>query len=368
MKKDVIIPQLGESILEATICSVIASSGAFVNIDEELLEIETDKVNQVIYAPCAGEFTLNVAVDDLVKVGQVVGFVDASKKGGNVAPPKVIEKAPQKLVPPVMDASQSLRVSKDDYLAHLSCKAKPCAETVIVTSSAPKEERKKMSKIRQVIAKRLVEVKNETAMLTTFNEVDMSKVIELRSLYKDAFEKKHGVKLGFMSFFTKAVISALKELPDILAYISGDEIVYRNVYNIGIAVGTEKGLMVPVIKNADKLSFAGVEGAIVNFAKKARSGTIAIDDLSGGGFTITNGGVYGSLLSTPILNPPQSGILGLHKIQKRAVVINDAIEIRPMMYLALSYDHRIVDGKEAVTFLVKIKETLEDPSRFFLEL
>lgn len=385
MKKDIIIPQLGESISEASICNIIVESGSQVEMDAELFEIETDKVNQVVYAPCSGKLSLDLAIDELVKVGQTVGSVDASKKGTQSEPKKDVEtaedkkieapKTPPKEAPPqekivlekiATEAKGVLRVSKDDFLKSLHS-VSPKADLPIQVER-PKEERKKMSRIRKVIAKRLVEVKNETAMLTTFNEVDMSKVMELRALYKEAFQKKHGVKLGFMSFFTKAVISALKDIPDILAYIQGEEIVYRNTYDIGIAVGTEKGLMVPVIRDADKMNFAEVEKAIINFAKKARDGSIAINDISGGGFTITNGGVYGSLLSTPILNPPQSGILGLHKIQKRACVIDDKIEIKPMMYLALSYDHRIVDGKEAVTFLVKIKEALEEPSRFLLEV
>lgn len=231
-----------------------------------------------------------------------------------------------------------------------------------------RETRRRMTSIRKVIAARMVQAQQTTAMLTTFNEIDMSQVISLRERYKESFNKEHGVKLGFMSFFVKACVAALEEIPDLNSYIDGDEIVHREYYDIGIAVGTDRGIVVPVVRDCDKLSFAGIEKAIEGFAAKARDGTISADDLTGGGFTITNGGVYGSLLSTPILNPPQSGILGMHKISKRAVVVDDQIVIRPMMYVALSYDHRIVDGKEAVSFLVNLKNNLEDPARLLLGL
>lgn len=389
MKIEVKVPAMGESISEATVGTFIKSTGSFVSADAELLELETDKVNQVLYAPQAGSITWNVNKDDVVKIGQVLGFIDTDAKGTS-AEQKAAPEKPKKKVATPAEAAQTVappqdekkkesiptgnvRLGKEQFLAELEdnkSDQKPVANLAKAPAQAGerRESRKKMSKIRKIIAERLVDVLQQTAMLTTFNEVDMSQIMALRETYKETFVKTHQAKLGFMSFFVKAVVSAMKAFPEINAYIDGDEIVYREYFDIGIAVGTDKGLIVPVVRSCDRLSFAGIEQAIEEFAKKAREGGLSADDLQGGGFTITNGGVYGSLLSTPILNPPQSAILGMHKISKRAVVVNDEIVIRPMMYLALSYDHRVVDGKEAVSFLVHIKNSLEDPSRMLLDL
>lgn len=335
MRVDITIPTIGESISEATISQILKPSGSLVAQDEEILELETDKVNQVIYAKAAGQITLTVVVGAKVKIGDVIGFIETD-----------VAKAPN-------DNKQIAPVKKES------------GETP-ASSAAPKEvsqKRRKMSSLRKTIAQRLVEVKNQTAMLTTFNEVDMTKIIEIRAKEKDNFQTKYGVKLGFMSFFVKAVVLALKEYPDVGAFLEGDEIVSFDSCNIAVAVSTDKGLMVPVIQKCESLSLAEIEKQIETFAKKARDGTIGFDDLKGGIFTITNGGVFGSLLSTPILNPPQSAILGMHAIIKRPIALNDQIVIRPMMYLALSYDHRIIDGKEAVLFLVRIKEYLENATQ-----
>lgn len=376
MVVEIKVPSAGESVTEAVVAAIMKESGTYVQKDEEILELETDKVNQVVHAPEAGVLTLQVKVDETVTIDQVLGTIDPAGQAPSAPPPpeKKEETAPP---PPAAPApsGEGARRTPESYVASLGQEKTPPPTAPPPEKASPpppvkKEEgqtRKRMSGLRRTIAKRLVEVKNNTAMLTTFNEVDMSAVMELRAREKDAFLDKHEVKLGFMSFFVKACVAALKELPDVNAFIDGDEIVYNNSYHIGISVSTEKGLMVPVIRNCEELSFAGVEKAILEYAKKARSGTIGIDDLQGGSFTITNGGVFGSMLSTPILNPPQSAILGMHNIVKRAVVVNDEIVIRPMMYLALSYDHRIVDGKEAVTFLVKVKELLEKPDRLLLD-
>lgn len=376
MVVEIKVPSAGESVTEAVVAAIMKESGTYVQKDEEILELETDKVNQVVHAPEAGVLTLQVKVDETVTIDQVLGTIDPAGQATS-APPSPEKKEEAEAPPPSAPApsGEGARRTPESYVASLGKEAPagPPPSTPTPTKAPPppqKEEgqtRKRMSGLRRTIAKRLVEVKNNTAMLTTFNEVDMSAVMELRTREKDAFLDKHGVKLGFMSFFVKACVAALKELPDVNAFIDGDEIVYNSSYHIGISVSTEKGLMVPVIRNCEQLSFAGVEKAILDYAKKARSGTIGIDDLQGGSFTITNGGVFGSMLSTPILNPPQSAILGMHNIVKRAVVVNDEIVIRPMMYLALSYDHRIVDGKEAVTFLVKVKELLEKPDRLLLD-
>lgn len=380
MKVEIIVPPAGESVTEATIAEVMVENGTFVNKDDEVLELETDKVNQVLYAPDSGIVNLTIAVDDIVKPNQVIGFIDTEGKGESKAAapaaPQPKEEAPSAPPPQVPSTGQGVRRSVDDYVASIGKEKPPppthSAPTPEVKAPAPKkvaqegQTRKRMSGLRRTVAKRLVEAKNTTAMLTTFNEVDMSAVMEIRAREKDVFMKKHDVKLGFMSFFVKACCAALKELPDVNAFVDGDEIVFNEGMHISISVSTPKGLMVPVLKNAEKLSFAGVERGIQTFAQKARDGKIAIEDLQGGTFTITNGGVFGSMLSTPILNPPQSAILGMHNIVKRPVVIDDKIEIRPMMYLALSYDHRIIDGKEAVTFLVRVKELLEKPERLLL--
>lgn len=377
MKTEIKIPAMGESISEATVGNIIKPTGSTVSQDDEILELETDKVNQVLYAPQAGSITLKVSQGDVVKIGQVIGFVDSEgkKETAKREPEKEKSKTPevqiQKKESKEKTPEKGARISKEDFVSE---KPQTVVEQKVAEKVAPKtvegrkENRRKMSRIRMTIAKRLVEAQHDTAMLTTFNEVDMTQVITARDKYKELFAKQHGVKLGFMPFFIKAVVEALKETPDLNSYIEGDEIVQREYYDIGIAVGTDRGLVVPVIRSCDKLNFAEMEKAIETYAKKAREGGLSIDDLQGGGFTITNGGVYGSLLSTPILNPPQSGILGMHKIMKRPVVVDDQIVIRQMMYLALSYDHRIVDGKEAVTFLVKVKSYLEEPARLILHI
>lgn len=392
MKIEIKVPAMGESISEAIIGTFIKPNGAMVKTDDELIELETDKVNQVLYAPQSGAVNWNVAEGDKVKIGQVIGFVDDSKKGE--VPQETSTKAAEKEEAPVKEKTESeappaqpkepaatptsgARLGKDQFLADLGSEETEkiaafqppgthAPSQPSTQSSGKNETRKKMSKVRKVIATRLVEVQQQTAMLTTFNEVDMTKVMAMREGYKEAFTKKYQTKLGFMSFFVKAVVSALQAFPEINAYIDGDDMVYRNDFNIGIAVGTDKGLFVPVVRNCDTLSFADIERSIESFATKAREGGLSPGDLQGGGFTITNGGTYGSLLSTPILNPPQSAILGMHKIMKRPVVVDDEIVIRQMMYLALSYDHRVVDGKEAVSFLVHIKNALEDPSRLLI--
>lgn len=367
MKVEIKIPKMGESIVEATIGTILKPNGSQVKADEEILEIETEKVNQVLTAPAAGKLELKVKQGDTVKIDQIIGSVDSEGKGA-VAPaaPAPVPKAESKPQPTSLPPA---RKTVDQSLSEMTQK-QPEPKLVQAPSrvSSGRETRQKMTKLRKVIAERLVQVKNQTAMLTTFNEVDMSAVMQLREKEQKNFQEKHGVKLGFMSFFVKACVAALQEYPDINARVEGDEIVFCNYYDIGIAVGTEKGLFVPVVRNADQLSYADIEKALKNYAEKARSGTITVDEMQGGTFTITNGGVYGSMLSTPILNPPQSGILGMHNIVKRAVVIDDEIVIRPIMYLALSYDHRVVDGKESIGFLMHIKKTLEEPSRLLLDL
>ena len=379
MKVEIKIPAMGESVTEAMVSNILKPTGSFVKLDEDILELETDKVNQVLHAPQNGQLTLNVKKEDKVHIGQVIGFVDTDAKAPEGETPISPSKEAQKPIPappppqkqPSEKESESARVTISDFVS--SIKERSPAPSIQKQEQKPKisEEkttRKKMSNLRKVIATRLVEAKNATAMLTTFNEIDMSAVMIIRNREKDTFLKKYGIKLGFMSFFVKGVVAALKQIPEVNAMIDGDEIVTFQSYDIGVAVSTERGLMVPVIKNCDQLNFGGVEKEIEMYAKKAREGTISIDDLRGGSFTITNGGVFGSLLSTPILNPPQSAILGMHSIVKRPVVVNDEIVIRPMMYVALSYDHRIVDGKQAVLFLVHLKQSLEDPSRLLLDL
>lgn len=376
MKVDIKVPAVGESVTEAIVVRIIKGAGSQVQKDEEIVELETDKVNQVITAPEGGKLSLNIKVEDKVRIGQVIGSVDTEQQGAATqesksppaAPPP---QPPKKLFNQPPSPSEGARVSEEAYIASIGQKQaqKPTAEPSQALKRAEdgSQKRVRMSGLRRTIAQRLVEVKNTTAMLTTFNEVDMSQVMEIRTREKEEFEKKYRVKLGFLSFFVTACSSALKTFPDVNAYIDGDEIVYNEHHHIGIAVSTEKGLFVPVLRGCEKLSFAQIETEVLNFAKKAREGTIAIQDLQGGTFTITNGGVFGSLLSTPILNPPQSAILGMHKIMPRPVVVDNQIVIRPMMYLALSYDHRIIDGKEAVSFLVHVKECLEKPSKLLLE-
>jgi 2-oxoglutarate dehydrogenase E2 component (dihydrolipoamide succinyltransferase) len=346
------VPSVGESVVEATIGAILRPSGSHVKVDEEILELETEKVNQVIHAPATGQLVWNVKQGDGVKVGQIIGSLTPSS--ASPEPPMPVAAAPAR--PP--SSLPKSRITLDEALAH---RPPP-------TPSSFPVRREKMTRLRKVIASRLVQVKNETAMLTTFNEVDMSGIIALREKEKEAFEKKYGVRLGFMSFFVKAVVSALQAYPAINASIEGDEILYYTAYDISVAVSTDRGLMVPVIREADKLSYADIEKTLKTFAEKAKNGTLSLEELKGGTFTITNGGVFGSLLSTPILNPPQSGILGMHNIVKRPVAIDDQVVIRPMMYIALSYDHRIVDGKESIGFLMHLKKSLEEPARQLLEL
>lgn len=386
MKVEIKIPAMGESVSEAIVSHILKPSGSFVKLDEDIVELETDKVNQVLHSPQNGQLTLTVKKDDTVQIGQVIGFVDTDVKAqGHEAPPPppppkeqkpTPEAEPAKPAAPAFSTLQPQKVEGESarvMMADFAASVKEGPKVAPISSEKPAEEegkttRKKMSNLRKVIAARLVEAKNTTAMLTTFNEIDMSSVMMIRNREKDHFLKKYGVKLGFMSFFVKAVVASLKQIPEVNAMIDGDEIVTFKSYDIGVAVSTERGLMVPVIKSCDQLNFGGIEKEIEVYAKKARDGSISIDDLRGGSFTITNGGIFGSLLSTPILNPPQSAILGMHSIVKRAVVVDDEIVIRPMMYVALSYDHRIVDGKEAVLFLVHLKQSLEDPSRLLLDL
>jgi 2-oxoglutarate dehydrogenase E2 component (dihydrolipoamide succinyltransferase) len=360
-----------------------------VKADEPMVELETDKVTVEVPAPTSGKLSsISAASGSTVKVGALLGAIEEGAAGAAAKPTaaapvaaKVAE--PVKVEAPLSPAVRKIvtenkvdsaslagtgkdgRVTKGDVIEQLS---KPIAMPAAAPAPLGGEERVKMSRLRLTIARRLKEAQNTAAMLTTFNEVDMSAVMTLRNSFKDVFEKKHGVKLGFMSFFAKAVIQALKDVPAVNAEIDGEDLVYKNYYHLGVAVGTEKGLVVPVVRDADRMSFATIEKTIADYGKKARDGQLQIADMQGGTFTISNGGVYGSLMSTPILNAPQSGILGMHKIQDRPVAVNGQVVIRPMMYLALSYDHRIVDGKEAVTFLVRVKESLEDPQRSILDL
>ncbi|MFC4170820.1 2-oxoglutarate dehydrogenase complex dihydrolipoyllysine-residue succinyltransferase [Microvirga sp. GCM10011540] len=409
MATEIRVPTLGESVSEATIGRWFKKPGEAVKADEPVLELETDKVTLEVNAPASGTLGDILAKDgETVTPGAVLGSI---VEGGAAAAPAAAPKAdapkaeaPKAAPAPApaapgaakdhgpavgriaaesgVDPSQvpgtgkDGRVTKGDMLAAIAtggaAAQAPSAPAQMRAPSAPtdaeREERVRMTKLRQTIARRLKDAQNTAAMLTTFNDVDMSAVMSLRSQYKDVFEKKHGTKLGFMGFFTKAVIQALKDVPAVNAEIDGQDIVYKNYYHIGIAVGTEKGLVVPVVRDADDLSVAGIEKKIADFGRRARDGKLSIDEMQGGTFTITNGGIYGSLMSTPILNAPQSGILGMHRIEDRPVVKNGQIVVRPMMYLALSYDHRIVDGKEAVTFLVRVKEALEDPARLVLDL
>jgi 2-oxoglutarate dehydrogenase E2 component (dihydrolipoamide succinyltransferase) len=401
------VPTLGESVSEATIGRWFKKAGDVVKADEPLLELETDKVTLEVNAPSAGVLAEITAKDgETVAPGALLGQITAGGAGAAAAPapaaaaPAAAAPAPAKTAPApaagssmpaapsaakiaaennidtdaVAGSGKRGQVLKGDVLAALANPAAPAALAPVAfrapspADDASREERVKMTKLRQTIARRLKEAQNSAAMLTTFNEVDMTEVMALRARYKDVFEKKHGNKLGFMGFFVKACVQALKDLPAVNAEIDGTDLVYKNYYHVGIAVGTEKGLVVPVVRDADQLSISGVEKKIADFGKRARDGQLKIDEMQGGTFTITNGGIYGSLMSTPILNAPQSGILGMHKIQERPMVVGGKIEIRPMMYLALSYDHRIVDGKEAVTFLVRVKEALEDPARMVLDL
>ena len=401
---DIRVPTLGDSVTEATVGNWFKQPGDAVAVDEPLVELETDKVTLEVPAPAAGVLgEITAKNGETVGVGAILGMI---KDGAGAAPvakaaeapkqasapaAKAADKATEMAVPPsvrkmaaesgvdpakVDGSGKHGQVTKGDMMAAIErAAAQPTPVSAPVQMRAPspaddasREERVHMTRLRQTIARRLKDAQNTAAMLTTFNEVDMTAVMALRNQYKDLFEKKHGVKLGFMGFFVRACIAALKDIPAVNAEIDGTDLVYKNYYHIGVAVGTEKGLVVPVVRDADHLSLAGVEKAINDFGKRARDGQLKIDEMQGGTFTISNGGVYGSLMSTPILNAPQSGILGMHKIQERPIAVAGKVEIRPMMYLALSYDHRIVDGREAVTFLVRVKDNLEDPARLVLDL
>ena len=425
MAIDIKVPTLGESVTEATLAKWYKKAGESVAVDEPLCELETDKVTVEVSAPSAGVLAeLSVGEGETVAVGAIIGRLNegggaSAKAAPAAAPAKAPAPTPEKkapapaaassgpAMPPAPSAAKMMKekgiaegdiagsgkrgqVLKEDVLA---AEARPKAAPSAAPSSAPvaytspvptvpsqqmrlpsapndeaREERIRMTRLRQTIARRLKDAQNVAAMLTTFNDVDMTAVMAMRNQYKELFEKRHGVKLGFMSFFVKACIQALKEIPAVNAEIDGADVIYKNYYHIGVAVGTEKGLVVPVVREADRMNLAEIEAKISDFGRRARDGKLGIDEMQGGTFTISNGGVYGSLMSTPILNAPQSGILGMHKIEDRVVVRNGQMVIRPMMYLALSYDHRIVDGREAVTFLVRVKECLEDPQRFVLEL
>ena len=349
---DVVVPVLGESVVEATVSKWIKKQGDYVEVDDPIIELETDKVTLEVPASVSGilENTM-VSEGDTVEVGAVLGTIVAGEKPINN------KEAPKDL------KSKNDNKEKTEVSNIEDRPVNNVVETSRGETNVNLEERIPMSRLRQAIARRLKEAQNTAAMLTTYNEVDMSALMEMRKNYQESFEKQNGVRLGYMSFFVKASIDALNQFPAVNAEIDGNDIIYKNYYNIGVAVGTSQGLVVPVLKNADKMSFGETELNIAEFGKKAKDGSLAISDMAGGTFTISNGGVYGSLMSSPILNPPQSGILGMHKIQKRPVAIDDKIEIRPMMYLALSYDHRIIDGREAVSFLVRIKEIIEDPRR-----
>ena len=349
---DLIVPVLGESVVEATVSKWIKKQGDYVEVDDPIVELETDKVTLEVPASITGILENTVVSEgDTVEVGALLGTIIAGEKQDKKE--KISEEVKAKDVEKEKPTTNNLE---------------PNPNNQVVEDSRNKdndnlEERIPMSRLRQAIARRLKEAQNTAAMLTTYNEVDMSALMEMRKNYQESFEKKNGVRLGYMSFFVKASIDALNEYPAVNAEIDGNDIIYKNYYNIGVAVGTSQGLVVPVLKNADKMTFGETEASIAEFGKRAKEGNLAMSDMAGGTFTISNGGVYGSLMSSPILNPPQSGILGMHKIQKRPVAIGDNIEIRPMMYLALSYDHRIIDGREAVSFLVRIKEIIEDPRR-----
>jgi 2-oxoglutarate dehydrogenase E2 component (dihydrolipoamide succinyltransferase) len=408
MSTEIRVPTLGESVSEATIGKWFKKPGDAIKADEPLVELETDKVTLEVPAPAAGVLGEIVAKEgETVGVNALLGMIAVGGAAAAAAPAAKAEGPKQAAAPAPVAAAPAVkaadsgpavsrlaaesgvnpaavpatgkdgRVTKGDMLAAIAAgpaivaPAAPAPVAVrapVQVDDASREERVKMTKLRQTIARRLKDAQNTAAMLTTFNEVDMGPVMALRNSYKDLFEKKHGVKLGFMGFFVRACVQALKELPAVNAEIDGTDIIYKNYYHIGVAVGTEKGLVVPVVRDADRLGIAGVEKTIGDFGKRARDGQLKIEEMQGGTFTISNGGVYGSLMSTPILNAPQSAILGMHKIQERPMVVGGQIVIRPMMYLALSYDHRIIDGKEAVTFLVRVKESLEDPARLVMDL
>ncbi len=407
---DIKVPAMGESVTEGTLANWLVKPGQAVKQDDPIAEIETDKVAIEVPAPAAGVITEHLVKEgETVSIGKIIARLTegataaaapaAAKPAASAAPPAA--KAPAAAAVPAARATEKVapsvgriaaeagvnpadiagsgkggRATKGDALAYVANTPAPAAARAPAAEAparaprelGPREERVKMTRLRQTIARRLKEAQNTAAMLTTFNDVDMSEVMELRKRHKDAFEKKHGVKLGFMGFFVRACVGALKEVPSVNAEIDGTDIIYKNFYNVSVAVGTDKGLVVPVVRDADTMTLAEIEAEIGRLGALARDGKLSMDDLQGGTFTISNGGVYGSLMSTPILNPPQSGVLGMHRIEERPVVVDGKIIARPMMYLALSYDHRLVDGKEAVTFLVRVKEALEDPERLLLDL
>ena len=400
MSTEIKVPPMGESVTEATVARWFKKEGDAVKRDEPLLELETDKVTVEVPSPADGAIeSISAAAGATVTVGALLGAIAEGKAGS--APAKAAPKAeaPKPAAPApaapkaevaampsaariaaesgvsaasVAGTGKDGRVTKGDMLGALAARAAAPAPLAAAPAgprhNEAREERVPMTRLRKTIALRLKESQNTAAQLTTFNEVDMTAVMALRAAYKDSFEKKHGVKLGFMGFFAKACVAALKELPAVNAEIEGDNIIYKNYYDLGVAVSTERGLVVPVVRGVENLSLADVEKTIVDFGTRARDNKLKLDELQGGTFSITNGGVFGSLMSTPILNSPQSAILGMHKIQPRPMAIDGKVEIRPMMYLALSYDHRLVDGREAVTFLVRVKENLEDPQRMLLEV
>ena len=426
MAQEIRVPTLGESVTEATVGQWFKKSGEQVNEDEPVVELETDKVTVEVPAPVSGVISsIAVQEGETVEVGALLGAIEAGAQAAAepaeakaqataaVAPANEEAPAKQEAAPkpepapqpearadaagaekPMSPAVRKLveehgvdtrevegtgkdgRLLKGDILSALDAGAvsaeapqQPQRERApVADADAAREERVRMSKLRQTIARRLKEAQHNAAMLTTFNEADMSGIMEARKRHKDDFEKKHGVKLGFMAFFVKACVRALHDIPAVNAELDGEDLIYKNYYHIGVAVGTDRGLVVPVLCDADAMSFADIEKTINDYGKRAREGKLGIEEMQGGTFTISNGGVYGSLMSTPILNAPQSGILGMHKIQERPMAVNGGIEVRPMMYLALSYDHRVIDGKEAVTFLVRVKESLEDPERLLLDL
>jgi 2-oxoglutarate dehydrogenase E2 component (dihydrolipoamide succinyltransferase) len=412
MASDITVPSVGESITEGTIGRWLKADGAAVRANEPVCELETDKATQEIVAPADGILRIAVQEGEKVSIGAAIGRIEekapaaaAGRDGSKAAAPAPPSPpaAPARFAEPILSpaarqlaAAQGIepgqltgtgrggRIIKEDVLKfreeHPAPEAAPPPVADAPASPPPvarapgspptegRETRQRMTPIRQRIAERLVAAQQNAAILTTFNEIDLSAVMALRARYKDAFQKKHGVGLGFMSFFVKAAVEALRAFPSVNARIEGADVIYHNFYDIGVAVSTDKGLMVPVLREADRLSFAGIEKGIAALAQKARDNKITVTDLQGGTFTITNGGVFGSLLSTPILNPPQSGILGMHAIQKRPVAVEDQVVVRPMMYVALSYDHRLIDGREAVSFLVRVKECVESPERLLLEI
>jgi 2-oxoglutarate dehydrogenase E2 component (dihydrolipoamide succinyltransferase) len=418
---DIMTPTLGESVTEATVARWTKKAGDAVRKDEVLVELETDKVSLEVVAPEDGVLTdIAAGEGETVEPGALLGRVTAGAAGAATAPAAEAKPAPKAAPSPKAESAPKAqpakveaktpaatpspaepilapsaariveenalkpaaiqgtgkdgRITKGDALAALEARAveakaeQPVQVAAAAREVGPREERVRMTRLRQTIARRLKEAQNTAAMLTTFNEVDMSAIMGLRTQYKDVFEQRHGIRLGFMSFFVKAAVAALKAVPDVNAEIDGTDLIYKNHYDIGVAVGTERGLVVPVLRDADALDLAGIEKGVAELGRKARDGSLTLEDLQGGTFTISNGGVYGSLMSTPILNAPQSGILGMHKIQDRPMVVGGQVVIRPMMYLALSYDHRVVDGQGAVTFLVRLKEHIEEPSRLLLDL